>query len=207
MLDTGFGLPLWRPVRLAGESEMLRVQYLMLDTVQHALDLAFDSAAASSLPVERAFAQSKRSEAPRLCHVSTASRNQILRQFLRQRQETLDEVSRAAAALRRSLRTNVASLAWELHPQLADMALRNSSAAMRQIMLQHHDMLQGEVARRRQVAMEMVQRQDHGGLPITQLDWISWFRRNQDDFCNIMQSAPSAHKAANRRLKSADALP
>jgi hypothetical protein len=135
MLDTGFGLPLRRLVLQAGDGELMRVQYLMSESVQQALDLAFDSAAASSLPVERAFAACKRSEAPRLCHVATASRNQILRQFLRQRQETLQEVSKASAAVRRSMRTNVASLAWELQPQLSDHALRHSSAAMRQTML------------------------------------------------------------------------
>jgi len=207
MLDTGFGLPLRRLVCMASEIEMLRVQYLMSDAVQNALDLASESAAASSLPVERAFAQTKRSEAPRLCHVATASRNHILRQYLRELQENLQEVSAAAAALRKSLYTNVARLAWELQPQLADLALQHSTAAMRQTMVQHHEVLHVEVSRRRQVARDTVQRLDQGEVQLTKADWISWFRRHQDQFCQSMQSAPSARKSANRRLCAAEGLP
>ena len=68
-------------------------------------------------------------------------------------------------------------------------------------------MLQAELGRRRQVAREMVQSLEQGGLPLTQADWISWFRRHQDQFCESMQSASSARKSANRRLSSAEGLP
>ena len=93
---------------------MQRFQYLIPHSVQAALVLAFESSAASSLPAERAFAATKRSEAPRLCHVATASRNQILRQYLRQRLDLFSSAEAASAALRVSLRTSVQSLAWEL---------------------------------------------------------------------------------------------
>ena len=82
-LDTGFGLPLRQMAHRAGDSDVERVAWLVSDPVQRALVLVFEASVASSLPVERAFAETKRSEAPRLCHVATAGRNQILRQYLR----------------------------------------------------------------------------------------------------------------------------
>ena len=82
-LDAGFGLPLRRMAAAAGRTDMEKLRWLLTEQIQSALQLVLVASAASSLPIERAFAEVKRSEAPRLCHVATAGRNQVLRQHLR----------------------------------------------------------------------------------------------------------------------------
>jgi len=78
-LDKGFGAPLRQMADRAGRSDADRIRFLTSQSVQSAIVEAFRAAAASSLPVERRFAEVKRAEAPRLCHVATAGRNLILR--------------------------------------------------------------------------------------------------------------------------------
>ena len=182
LLDEGFGLPLRKLAFTMGSTENQRIQYLLSEAVHQSIVLAFESSAASSLPVERAFAETKRSEAPRLCHVATAGRNQILRQYLRQRQELMQEAESAAAALRRSMTTNIASLAWELYPELAELALQRGSAAMRQFIACRSQALRCEVERRRASARSAVDRVAHSSLPLTRQAWTDWFRNNQDEF-------------------------
>ena len=72
----------------------------------------FDTAATSSLPVERKFAETKRREAPRLCSVATASRSQLLRQFLRDREVMLGRLSRAEAHSVAAKTANVHRKLW-----------------------------------------------------------------------------------------------
>ncbi len=97
-LDAGFSLPLKRLAFGAGDTAAAWVSYLLSDAVQSALELAFSSSAASSLPVERKFAETKRNEAPRLCHVAVASRNQLLRSFYRERDQHIEALAAAASA-------------------------------------------------------------------------------------------------------------
>ena len=122
-LDVGFSLQLKRLAEAAGDSEAARVAYLLADTTQRALELVFQASAASSLPVERAFAQTKRNEAPRLCHVSVASRNQLLRNFLREREALLAPLQEAEAALRKATKLRIQSLAWQQRSELVGRAL------------------------------------------------------------------------------------
>ena len=74
LLDLGFGLPL-RKLALESGSELTGLRYLMSEGVQKAIVSSFEASVASSLPAERAFAETKRSEAPRVCHDATAGRN------------------------------------------------------------------------------------------------------------------------------------
>jgi len=117
-LDTGFSIPLKKLAEQRGG-----VRYLLSDSVQSALKSAFDASAASSLPVERLHAQAKRQEAARLSSVSTASRNQLLRSFLREREEALSATRVAEANLRRVLKQRISSLTWELRADLAPVGL------------------------------------------------------------------------------------
>jgi len=117
-LDVGFGSPLRRLATQAGAREGERLRWLLSAPVQVAIAQAFVASAASSLPVERAFAETKRSEAPRLCHVATAGRNQLIKQFLRRRGELLEEATAAAALLHQATSQNLQSLAWEAKPEL-----------------------------------------------------------------------------------------
>ena len=208
LLDEGFGIPLQTLAFRSGDQEVHRLQYLMSASVQQALSHAFQASAASSLPVERAFAETKRSEAPRLCHVATAGRNQILRQFLRQRQEILQQAEVASAALRRSMATNIQSLAWELCPKLSDLCLsQQGSAAMREYVASHHNLLQQEVERRRRLARAAVDRTTEAEFPVTYQAWIQWFRRIQDSLYEAMHSASSDRRCQNRRLQAAADTP
>ena len=129
-MDEGFGLPVRRLVVRAGATDPQRLQYMMSPQVQQCIVTAFKASAVSSLPAERAFAELKRSEAPRLCHVATAGRNAILRLHLRQRSAFLEEAEVAAAALRQSLQTNLQSMAFQLRPDLAAAALQGQSSEL-----------------------------------------------------------------------------
>ena len=207
-LDVGFGLPLRRLANRAGSTDTQRFQYLISHSVQAALVWAFESSAASSLPAERAFAATKRSEAPRLCHVATASRNQILRQYLRQRLDLLSSAEAASAALRVSLHTNVQSLAWELCPGLAGDALeKRASTRLKQYIACNEAMLKAEVLRRRSVAASALKSYQRSGVPFSQEPWIAWFRRYHDDFYKRMFEAGPARRAANLCLDAAPDAP
>ena len=111
-LDLGVSLPLQRIAKAQGP-DRAQLEFLLSAKVQEALVLAFSESTATSLPAERYFAQAKRNEAPRLCHVATAGRNLMLRQFLRERSDILGRLNSAAEALRKALKTSFTSLAWE----------------------------------------------------------------------------------------------
>ena len=208
-LDIGFGLELQNLVRRSGPTDQDRVRYLLGDEVQNAIALAFKASAVSSLPAERAFAELKRSEAPRLCHVATASRNAILRQHLRQRRAIIAQAETASQVLRGSLRMNVQALAWQKRPELSDKALSRNSADMRAFIEAHKRDLEEELAQRRAAAKADFERvaPDDSVTPVTQQAWISWFRRHEDAFYQRMASAGATRKQCNRRLESSNDTP
>ena len=118
-LGHGFGSPLRRIASRFGSAPLEQVRNLCADSVQGATTWALRASAASSLQVERQSAETKRSEALRLCPVSTAGRHHIERQHLRQRRDQLQEAEQAAALWRRTLRQGVNTLAWERPAELA----------------------------------------------------------------------------------------
>ena len=182
-LDTGFGLPLWRFCQRIGDIGHDKLDFLLGASFQACLEQAFESSAASSLAVERRFAQTKRSESARLCHVATASRNQLLRQHWRQRQQLLQQAEHSSAALRRSLKTNLISLAWEYNPHFSTNAL--SGGVQKQVshyISTHDTALRAELDRRRSAAKAAVDRCNDSQFPLTQHAWINWFRKHEDDF-------------------------
>ena len=184
------------------------LHFLSSPPVQQAIYQAFQSSGISSLPAEREFAVVKRNEAPRLCHVATASRNQILRHFLRQRNEMLHQAELAAAALRRSLQANVASLAWELRPSFSDTALtKPEQSGMKEFISANRVTLTAEVQRRRAFAKATLDRVQHQDGLLTKTDWIRWFRRHYDEFYQHMQTACTERRATNRRMHAAADVP
>ena len=200
-LDEGFGLPLQRLARSVGDNVARQVQWLLSDPVQDAIVFAFESSAVSSLPVERAFAETKRSEAPRLCHVATAGRNQILRQFLRHREELLAVAAESARALRQAMAMRVESLAWELRPDLAEGA-RNGESVMRtrEYVQANEPALRDEIWRRRRQAAAVVEQAANPEMPISTADWNAWFRTHEDEFYARMRDAPATRRRLNRRM-------
>ena len=201
-LDVGFGLQLRHLAEKHGHCRVTRLQWLLSPAVQEAIVTAFEASGVSSLPAERAFASTKRSEAPRLCHVATASRNSILRCFLRERQALVHQAEVAAAVMRRSLHSSITSLAWEWKPELADMSLSGEGVApTRAFVSEHRDQLQAELHRRRQVAREAVQAAQSHEVPFTTASWEQWFRWNEDHFYRLMADSGPARRLANRRLQ------
>lgn len=205
-LDTGFGMPLRQMAHRAGDSDVERVAWLVSDPVQHALVLTLEASVASSLPVERAFAETKRSEAPRLCHVATAGRNQILRQYLRGRQELLDQVTQAAATMRRTAALNLQSLAWEARPDFAD-GRRDVGSDLRQFIRENELWMKAEIARRRERAKAAVERASAQGALVTEADWTGWFEENDQAFRDKMKGATQERRTKNRRLLPAPEAP
>ena len=206
LLDLGFWLPL-RKLALQSGSELNALRYLMSEEVQTAIVSSFEASAASSLPVERAFAETKRSEAPRLCHVATAGRNQQIRQHLRQRQDLLEAAEKSVAQLRRSMTESLLRLAWEVYSKLAPADLHGNSAATQAFVRQHGGKLKAELERRREAARIIVEGNFTGDLPVTQQQWIAWFREHDDEFRDKMSVAGARRKAANSRLTPAPDIP
>ena len=200
-LDVGFGSPLRRLAQLAGELEGEHLRYLLSAPVQAALQDILEASAASSLPVERAFAETKRSEAPRLCHVATAGRNQLIKQFLRHRDALLAEATSAAALLRQANFANLQSLAWEIKPDLV-----GNGREMRTFIAQREPELRRELERRKAAAKAAVARVQTE-LPVTEAQWAEWFTAHEDEFQERMKSATAARKLLNKRLPAAPDLP
>ena len=207
-LDNGFGKPLRQIASRFGSGPLDQVRYLCTDSVQDAISLAFRASAVSSLQVERQFAETKRSEAPRLCHVSTAGRNQILRQHLRQRRDLLQDAEQASALLRRTLRQRLHTLAWEWSPQLASQCLASGGGpALNQYIASHRQALELELEQRVANARALANRENSAVTPLTQQQWLVWFRRNRDDFQRRMDSASAARRQVNARLSAAADVP
>ena len=199
-LDEGFGLALQRLAQAAGDTEASQINWLTSRPVQDAIVFAFESSAASSLPVERAFAETKRSEAPRLCHVATAGRNQILRQFLRHREELLARAAEAAQALRQAMAMRIMSLAWEGRPDLAEAASTPEGSARRNTFVKvNAASLQDELRQRRDQARALVDQADNPEMPISTADCNAWFRTHDEQFFARMQHAQQTRRHMNRR--------
>ena len=188
-------------------SEHAGLRYLMADAVQAALVSSFQASAASSLPAERAFAETKRSEAPRLCHVASASRNQMIRQHLRQRQELLETAEQAAKQARMTMKQNIASLALQARPGFGCGLLESADAGYNAFMEHHRKQLQADDIRRRAVARDALARTRVGDLPLTEESWIAWFRDNHKEFTANMYSAGARRRSANRQLIAAGDVP
>jgi hypothetical protein len=110
--------------------------------------------------------------------------------------------------LRSSLKANVASLAWELQPRLADLALnRQCSQPMKEFIEANKPALQAEVERRRSLGQSVLSRLESSECPLTQAQWINWFRKNQDQFYQGMREAGHKRRAANRRLQASADTP
>jgi hypothetical protein len=206
-LDMGLGVPLLQLARRQGGNNIARLQWLMGDAVQVSLCMAFQSSAASSLPVERAFAETKRSEAPRLCHVSTAGRNQILKQYLRDREEVLEEAELAAAAMRRSAKANLQSLACELRPDLAFGGGEGTGASMRDFIEANRGSMQEELRRRKESARRALERASAKEVPVSHADWVDWLDEHEDEFAELMRTATARRRMQNRRLEAAPDVP
>ena len=221
-LDPGFSLQLRLLARSAGDTEVERIAYLLSEPVQSTLRDAFMTSAASSLPVERAFAQTKRKEAPRLCHLATASMHQIIRGFLREREEIASQVQQAEVALQRALRTNLQSLAWERRRALVGRPLgaiarsassssyfvkAHASADLKSYIDSNRLSLERELRERRAACKSRVASAKAGNVPVTDSEWHSWFITNHTSFWESMKTVVSERRALSERVRESVNVP
>ena len=169
---------------MAGDTAAQRLQWLMSAPVQRALVLSLEASAASSLPAERAFAETKRSEAPRLCHVAAAGRNQIIRHYFRQRAELLEQAEAATALMRRVQKLNLQSLAWEARPDLASAPSSEARQFIKDNVLRLRG---GELRQRKEAARNAIERTQTTDAPVAKGE--------------LMKTAPSLRRALNRRQR------
>ena len=228
-LDLGCGRPLQKLAWQQG-SERDACAFLLSEQVQASLEQLFKGSAASSLPAERAFAQTKLSEAPRLCDVSTAGRNQILGSFVRERAKVLERVAQAEQEFKRAAMLRITSIAWENNPQLktqlerassmaagsnrpqagqrrATAALRSTAtAALRQYVTDNRHALRKECAERKQRAADILRLERVPG-PLTECQWAQWIEEHHEEWAAKMRSATANRRARARRLVAAPDLP
>ena len=218
-LDTGFSLRLQELALAAGPDEARQVGFLLSEGVQSMLEGTFEAAVASSLPVERKFAETKRREAPRLCSIATASRSQLLRQFHRDRVAMLERVQAAEASVLAAKRTNVRSMLWKQRPDLienngvratwgedpapAPEALRD---AVQTTMDAHAEGWSAELATARRLAQEALDRAKVK-IPLRESEWAEWFAAHREEFQELMRGNVQERRAYSKRLSASPAVP
>ena len=111
-LDVGAGLPLHALAWERG-SESAACIWLLSHPVQDMIDRLAEIMLANSLEAERRHAQVNKLEGSKLTHIATASRNAISMRFLRWRQEQSQLIDSCTNELRKVVRTNLQSLAWQ----------------------------------------------------------------------------------------------
>ena len=216
-LDTGFSLRLKQLALGSGETESQQLQFLLSDRVQDALERTFGAAMVSSLPVERKHAETKRYEGPRLCSVATASRNQLLRHFHRDRVEMLGRLEATETSLRQAMKTNVQSMAWQRRPALVSLgararddqsasALDQQTEAVRSAVEENRADWQEEVQAARRLAQESVKRAKVS-IPVRESEWAEWIAEHRSEFSAWMQTSSEDRRAHNKRLTASRSIP
>ena len=194
------------------------MELLIGDRVQEALESTFGAALASSLPVERKFAETKRREAPRLCSVATASRNQLLRHFHRDRNRMLERIEATEGSLRKAMKTNVQSLAWKRRSALVSLGGRargdqqqsalapDSQRALQEAVEENRGDWEEEVrAARRGAADAAARAKVH--IPLRESEWAEWMREHRTEFSALMRLAPADRRALCTRLTASPSRP
>ena len=127
-LDRGMALPL-QQLALRGRTFAEAVTWLQSKPLQDFLEEYCLRLEATSLPVERKFAQIKKWETSRLVDVQTASENSILQAFSRERELASKEVNDALKEQRRVKYLNARALAVVANPKLNPNLYRVQAAA------------------------------------------------------------------------------
>ena len=92
---------------------MEAARWLLSPPVQELFDRLCEILLANSLAAERRHAEIKQWERSKLTHIATASRNAIAMRFLRWRAEQCKLIESCTNDLRRAVRSNLQSLAWQ----------------------------------------------------------------------------------------------
>ena len=233
-LDVGAGAQLHKLAWNQGH-EMAACAWLVSKPVQDCLDQFCHVAMASSLTVERSHREVKKWEASKLTHIAVASRNAICMRFLKWRQEQCEAVACKQQALRRAVRTNLQSLAWQASPANRPVGVRRrgSGAGLPPAAGQPPAAEDGEdgadeaagLAMSAHVAQhrEALAEQKRGLLakadrelkellasfvaPVTRPQWAEWLSHNSAEFRERMRTASTTRREGNKRLVARPDLP
>lgn len=220
-LDLGAATPL-RLRAMACGSPAKSLEFLVNDDIQAVLERAFVASTGSSMDVERKHAETKKNERCRLTHIGVASRNQLIRGFLRRREGMLSAVTNSQAAVVKAAKTNIWSIVWARFPQWRPQAVgcawrskrkkatdvidQGDRDAVRAYVEENRASLEAEVQARLVAAkaqLEMVTTRE----PVTFGEWCTWFETNEDEFRGLMRTATNTRKKVNRRLTAMVGLP
>lgn len=180
-------------------------------------------AMASSLPVERRHSEVKKWEASKLTHIAAASRNAIAMRFLRWREEQCLKVDAKQKELRRSVRSNLQSLAWKHASANRPAGLKRSGSevgqpqaaadvaagkAMSGYIAENRTALEGQKTNMVILADEELKRL-LASFPIlvTRPQWAQWLSENIGEFRERMRTAPALRRQGNVRLCARPGLP
>ena len=230
-LDVGAGLQLHQLAWSRGD-EMAACRWLIGTSVQDLVDKLCELTFATSLAVERAHAEVKKWEASKLTHIATASRNAIHMRFLKWREEECRRIADKQRALRRAVRTNLQSLAWQDAPDARPVGVRRrgSGASLGQPpaaaseadaeadashgrrMAQHLALNRDALAERRQRLLAEAEADLKSELlslrvPATRPQWAEWLRANLGELRELMRTAPQLRRERNKRVFARPDLP
>ena len=90
---------------------------------------------------------------------------------------------------------------------MAAAALQGQSSELKTYIAENRPRMEEELQRRRDRDRAAVAQVASTPLPVTQEQWIAWFRANEDDFYQKMNTAGAARRSRNRRLRAAEDIP
>ena len=229
-LDVGAGLPLHALAWERG-SESAACIWLLSSPVQDMIDRLAEIMLANSLDAERRHAQVKKWEGSKLTHIATASRNAISMRFLRWRQEQSQLIDSCTNEIRKVMRTNLQSLAWQQPNASAwrsvgirwtatrqpnalaagsdpALAVHSKPAASTSGKINNYDALQRQkdkmTADARTKLDELLR---SFVVPVTRPQWSEWLDAHLAEFRTQMVSAPARRRQGSVRVRARHGLP
>ena len=217
-LDVGFSLQLHAAANSAG-NDYDAVAFMTSDRVQSILQLFLESAAATTLEVERRHAQAKRSEQSRVIHMASASRNCLLRRFLAGAAAASAARREADGQLQRALRTNVQSLAWQELPRalprhaaapgagqracIGHAPNEGDSQALRNHISTNRDRLETAAQQIRADARTAATTAAGAAwLPTNMAGWVALLGEREPHFRDLIREATARRRHHSRRLEA-----
>jgi len=229
-LDLAAGVVLQKMAKAKGGLPQ-QIAWLASPSVQATLARMVEAVTVHTLDGERSFAEAKSYEAKRLCHVSVASRNIILRWFHRVRQERAARLRAAHAEVQRAQKLRINSAAWHrlrhqgVIPQplgcavdrrsggggvaaQSEMVRQGITATVNTYIRENADDLRAEIERSREAARSQRDRL-LGGCPVDHRGFNAWFRAgdNESRFRKRMTTATAERRRGSKRMEPRGDLP
>ena len=225
-LDMGYGLPLKKEAWIQGDFQQA-LRYLMSDQIQGELAMVFSCGQGTSLEAERRHQMVKRSENSKVTSVTRASRNAILNRYRVSRTQCILQRERDSKKSRKLKHLNARSLAVREKPELvkrprgclvweknvtATERSRTIHAGDRQAFDEYYEQnkerLEAEALAYRQQAATLQRKQIGAFLPHTNREWLTWVKKHETHFRELLANATKKRLWRNERLRpAADQIP